>query len=155
MDNVLSKDQEPNLSIFHSNIRSVNKNFDNYLEVFRKCDKLPDIMAISETKWSDKSVESELIGYKFESVNSPTQAGGVALYVSNSFDYHIREDLNLGVNNCEDLWIEIEFNSQENKRKRNIIVAVIYRHPGPHYKQFSDALNKNFSLFSKQKIKLL
>ena len=112
-------------------------------------------MALSETKLSDTSVQPELPGYKFESVNSPTQAGGVALYVSNNFDYRIREDLNLGINNCEDLWIEIEFNSQENKRKRIVIIAVVYRHPGPHYKQFSDALSKNLSLISQQKTKAL
>ena len=87
LHHVLSKEQEKNLSLFHSNIRSVNKNFDSYLGVFRKCDKLSDIMALSETKLSDTSVQPELPGYKFESVNSPTQADGVVLYISNNFDY--------------------------------------------------------------------
>ena len=73
---------DPCLSIFHTNIRSINKNLNNLLEVFRYCDyRTPDIMAISETKLNENSSIPELPGFSFESNPSPTQAGGVGIYI--------------------------------------------------------------------------
>ena len=43
------------LSIFHNNIRSLNKNFDKLEEVFQNCSTLPSILALSETKLSSTS----------------------------------------------------------------------------------------------------
>ena len=64
----------------------------------------------------------------FLSVNyqkSPTHAGGVGLYLEETLQYRVRNDLLLEANKCEDLWIEIE-SKQANK---SLIVVVVYRHP--------------------------
>ena len=39
-------------------------------------------------------------------VNRP--AGGVGIFLSDKIEYFIRDDLSLGINGCEDLWVEIK-----------------------------------------------
>ena len=40
-----------------------------------------------------------------------------------------------------------------NSKYERLIIGVIYRHPGPHFKNFSDALEKNLSQLGQQKCK--
>lgn len=59
------------LSIFHNNIRSLNKNFHKIEEeIFINCTKLPEIIALSETKLNNDSTIPFLEGYVFENTNS-------------------------------------------------------------------------------------
>ena len=76
----------------------------------------------------------------------------------------MRNDISMQVDGCEDLWVELKVNqnkqgktelSENNKKRSSIMIAVIYRHPGPHYKKYSEALNRNLTLFSRQKIKVV
>ena len=76
-------------------------------EVFQDCSVLPPVIALSETKLSDTSATPPLEGYSFVHKNSPSAAGGVAFYISDTLKFNVRQDLCLSVDNCEDLWIEI------------------------------------------------
>ena len=50
--------------------------------------KLPDIIAISETKLSDNNpFNTSTPGYSFLSVNSKTSAGDVGIYVSENVNF--------------------------------------------------------------------
>ena len=55
----------------------------------------------------------------------PTKAGGVGVYISNQLNFTVNETLKLGVNVCEDPWLNISFPNL----KFPYIFAVIYRHP--------------------------
>ena len=138
-------------SIFHNNVRSANKNIPDVMEIFRKCDGLPSIIAITETKLNSSKSLPEFDGYNFENVNSCTSAGGVGIFVLDQFDYYIREDLSLGLNDCEDLWIEVNTRNDTHygiQKPESIVVSVIYRHPKSNYDKFSDLLEKKLAFLS-------
>ena len=46
--------------------------------------------------------------YTFLRKDSPTNAGGVGLYIKQSMQFRLRNDLSLNLQHCEDLWIELE-----------------------------------------------
>ena len=39
--------------------------------------------------------------------DSPSNAGGVGIYVKQYLNYRLREDISLNAPKCEDIWIEI------------------------------------------------
>ena len=84
-------------------------------------------------------------GYSFENVDSTTSAGGVGIFIADDIDYIIRDDLNLNVGDCEDLWVEIQTKDHRGHKnyRENIVIGLIYRHPRTHYNKFSEALEKN------------
>ena len=50
------------------------------------CKEMPSVIAISETKLSDDNLSNVAIhGYKFISKHSPTNAGGVGLYIKKRY----------------------------------------------------------------------
>ena len=67
------------LSVFHANMRSLPKNIDNLRELFNGCAKLPDIIAITESKVNSKTDKKllKIEGYKPFKDDSKTSAGGV------------------------------------------------------------------------------
>ena len=72
-------------------------------------------MAISETKLNENSASNISIpNYCFLRNDSPSNAGGVGIYIEESFKFRIRKELSLNISNCEDLWIEIETNQPTN-----------------------------------------
>ena len=62
----------------------------------------------------------------------PTNAGGVGLCVKNGLKYSIRNDLNLHLPFCEDVWIEVK------STKQSSILSTIYRHPNSDVTNFQD-----------------
>jgi len=100
-----------------------------------------------------------LIGYSFERKDSPTASGGVGLYLSDSLQYTIHEDLSLNLPHCEDLWIDIKVNqsspfSKSNPNNiQNLIIGVIYRHPGRKYDDFREKLCNQLLLLNEKKMK--
>ena len=91
------------------------------------------IIGLTET-WlsSDSNQPFALDGYDFIVNNRPNRAGGgVALYVSQSFEFIIRDDLNSMNNNVESLFIEIIIPGN-----KNIIVGIIYRPPSSNSNDF-------------------
>ena len=49
-DNHLGR-RNSELSIFQANVRSLNANLDSICDVFQNCEQLPDVLAITETKY--------------------------------------------------------------------------------------------------------
>ncbi len=138
------------LTIFHNNICSLNKNFHKVEEIFQNCSFLPSILAFSETKLHDLSIIPPLKGYSFIRMDSPSSAGGVGLFVSDTLKYSLRPDLALQVDHCEDLWLEIFPHCDNKLDNKSIVVGVVYRHPGKTYETFCDrfcaqldSLNRN------------
>ena len=133
------------ISVFHNNLRSMNKNMDSVSDIFLNCRNPPEILAFSETRLNSKSNIPIIEGYHpFEGIHSPTAAGGVGAYISNKIDYSIRNDLSLNLKGCENIWFDIG-------GKQSFVVGVIYRHPKQKYNQFRNSLCKSLDVLNKER----
>jgi hypothetical protein len=97
-----SKNCTKSLSSIHFNIRSLQTIFDQLSDHLSTFDRIIDIIAISETRLNDKSVSDiDLPYYDLYQDNSPTMAGGVALYISKHLKAIHRPDLKLQMQSVE------------------------------------------------------
>ena len=82
------------ISIIHINIRSLQKNLDFLQEFLRLLPNMPKIICLSESRINQKPlINLDLPNYKLEHIDSPTPAGGVAVYVSNELRIEIVSNL--------------------------------------------------------------
>ena len=137
ISNILAMNKKNDLSIFHLNTRSLAKKKENVEDFVNLINCKPEIIAISETKInSNSTVNFSIPQYFFLHINSKTNAGGVALYIKENIRLNARNDLNVQVEKCENLWIEIE----QKPHSKKLIVGVIYRHPTYDFKTFENKL---------------
>ena len=135
-----------NFSAFHLNIASMSKHFDelNTLLSLLQCNF--SIIGISETRFQrnrEPILDFSIPGYCSVSTPTESSAGGVLLYVSDSFAFKPREDLSQCLylpKFLESVFIEIII-----PNKPNIIVGVIYRHPSMSLKSFNSDFLRPFS----------
>lgn len=147
------------LTIFHGNVCSLRKNIEKISETFQNGTKMPDILGVTETRVKDVTNDIELDGYVFEYTSPDGQAGGAGIYVANYLEYYLRDDLKLGIDRCEDVWIEIVSRKNNGHTKfktiENLVVGMIYRHPGSQYSSFRDKLCSNIDKINQSKRKLV
>ena len=101
----------------------------------------PDIIAITETKIKKENLgfNVALENYDFVHSDSPTNAGGVGLYIKKSIKHHLKCKISLNCRAVEDVWIEMKIG------KKSFTVGVIYRHPvntTAHIEEFNNSLNE-------------
>jgi len=126
------------ITLCHLNMISLVKNIDKLEEFLSEFTCKPDIICISETRTNDKNIASiSLLGYLFYCNNFSTKAGGASIYVTDSISCQEITDLRLNLQDCEDVWIEVNVNNET-----TLVVGTVYRHPQPNYFEFSQALNK-------------
>ena len=70
----------------------------------------------------------------------PTNAGGVAMYISTTIQHSILTEVQKDTDGCENIWIKI--------KDSNVIISTIYRHPKNDLRKFIIELNT-----SREKIK--
>ena len=145
--------RSPAFTAFHGNLISLNKNIHLVEELFHGCDEVPDIIGISETKLNDNADHTILPGYKFEGMCSETDAGGVGVYINNVYSYDVRDDLCINVDKCEEIWVEVHTSKRNSAppKNDNLVVAVLYRHPGSQYTEFRDKLCATVDTLNKGK----
>ena len=107
--------------------------------------KLPDIIAISETKLQAK-FNFCLNGYNFIQNNSSTKAGGVGMFIKNHINYTVTDEYNLNYFGCEEMCIKINMNHSTK------VFSVLYRHPKSNLVQFSESLENSLTILNKQKL---
>ena len=83
------------LTVFHSNVVSLKKNIFRVEDLFSECERMPNVLGVSETRVDDDSYLVELEGYKFEFCETPTAAGGVVIHIRKNLQYDVRDDLKL------------------------------------------------------------
>ena len=95
-NNILSKDgqSDSNFLILHLNFRSLRNKVD-YLTLLLANLKINfTVIGISETWLQNDSHDVDMIGYEFIHKNRPDRSGGgVGLYLSNNYDFQVRDDL--------------------------------------------------------------
>ena len=117
----------------HTNIQSLNHNFDPLEQLCTDLDFTPDIIAVTETwnsnKSKDKFIPKKLPGYdKYNGIQGTTLKSGCGFYIREGLKYIDRKDLDLqhydDLNEFQCKFIEIIHD-----KKSNIIFGVVYRHP--------------------------
>jgi len=99
------------LSYFHFSVCSLAKNKYKIDTFFSMCNVSADFIAISETKLKLKCCTNiQIPNYSCVYVDSLTNAGDVGLYVNTTLQYTVRQDLELPIDGCEDLFIEVKSN---------------------------------------------
>lgn len=133
--NKLAKD----LTLLHLNIRSLIKNMDGLHQLLCKLPIEPEIIFLTETRLNSKSNLGfvQLDKYSFVKKNSFSSAGGVGMYVKNSLDFNLREDISLHSVAVESVWGEVNLTNSN-----GIIVGVVYKHPNTSIPEFSDLLKE-------------
>ena len=115
------------LSILHTNIRSLFLHHDELASLTDLSKKSFDVFGVSEM-WH--SVQNPIVtnidieGYKFYKTKSLSQNGGVGLYVKTSLISTPCNELSFKCKEFETIWVEIEV-----KDKKNLFFCCAYRHP--------------------------
>ena len=127
--------------IAHVNVRSLYPKFDE-ISLLLTGSSL-DVLCLSET-WLDETISNSQIGipgYIIERNDRNRQGGGVMMYIRESIDYHLRDDIASCPSICiENIWIEIKL-SQD----RRCLVCCLYRPPSAstaYYNAILDTLDK-------------
>jgi len=138
-------------SIFHLNIRSTPKNFDKLIPTLHTSGTTFDILALSETWLKPLNAECYgMEGYTHEFMTRNNRpGGGVSLYITDTWNYKIREDFSIITNEYEMLWIELDKDSTNSNS--NIILGVIYRIPGTNPNDFNSKLQEIITKISNEK----
>ena len=101
-------DSDQSLFVMHINTRSLQHNFENLNDLLLQMKFQPDILCVSETKNKiSPLINKSLPGYEFFHVDSPINAGGVAIYISKQLKYDLIYDFNLDLLSCEVIWINV------------------------------------------------
>ena len=145
MNNVLINAGPKALSMLHCNIRSLPKNMTLLDDMLCSIDKRPDILSITETKLNSNTITNvDLPNYNFYHTDSPTPAGGAAIYIKRTLKSIPRPDIILNIKLVETCWAEID----PCNGKKHILVGCIYRHPSANVDEFKASLEETIKMNS-------
>ena len=139
------------LSIFHLNIRSLNKNYHELYCFLQSLNIEFDVLVSSEIWLTNLELFSNIFaGYTFY-YDAPclSTVGGVGVFVKNDYSCTVIDNLKISTSNCnkvENIWIKIS------KDKLKFIIGAIYRHPNHNIHEFATMLESNLCSISKHVI---
>ena len=97
-------------------------------------DSTPDIVTITETRLSCNSISNlDIPKYNVFHTDSPTPAGGAAIYVNKDLKAIPRPDLKIDLPLVESCWVEID----PNNNRKHIMIGCIYKHPPANVEEFT------------------
>ena len=158
LKNNLNLNKAENFSIFHSNICSLQGNFDKLETLLDNLEHQFDVIALTETWQTKENVNFTpgiLSGYqKCEGLAGLSKKGGCGVYIKDTIPYITRPDLSKNIKNkqseFEVLWIEII-----SPKKENILIGVVYRHPKQKDKEFLEYLDNTLQKTKKENKKII
>ena len=154
--NMEIKKTPEDILLIHVNARSLCKNYDSIVDTLAELKKHPSIIFVTETKLHDSKIDTQkdqiiIEGYSTPLLNnSPTNAGGTAIYVSNNLTSIERRDIKFNYPDCEACFVEIECESPN----QNPIFGALYRHPGKYARPFTSYLGEFLENFTARGTKL-
>lgn len=141
IDNITLEKNKYGLFLIHLNMRSLHKNYDGLCHLLSSLPASPEVICISETKIKNEPLSNiTLPGYSFINVPSPTNAGGVGVYVSQKCYHKQISSYNIVLQGCENLWLTIECPYT----KISFVIGIIYRHPNSSIMDFCDSIDEIF-----------
>ena len=94
----LNKAMANDLFMAQINIRHLQKHYESLKEFLNSFDKTPDIICISETRLKQGPlINVNLPGFHLLHNDSPTTAGGVAIYIAASIAFKYLPDLKIDI----------------------------------------------------------
>ena len=134
------KPNRNSLSIVHMNIRSISKNYDNFVVSLDSINLKFDVIAISESWLKNSTLDIYFPGYiSYHSIRPSRSGGGTALYIKN----HLVSSLIIGTTvNSDDIecvFAEIRHNNGK------VVVGSIYRPPNGNVSIFQHELCSKLS----------
>ena len=155
LNSLLSKKGEGDLFALHMNAVSLVSHFDEIDSLINaKTSISPDILCISETRLKDEKMgfQSDFVSlpeFNLLCDNSKTSAGGVAIYIKNTFRFSAKYEFKLDVPDCESLFIELDLMDDVTLgNTKSILIGCVYRHPRPNTMDFSEKLTNVIELYS-------
>lgn len=135
-------------SSFHLNIRSLSKNYDEFVHFLHTLKHTFTVIALSET-WLSEDTKDFFKLTNYQSCHYVRQArpgGGVSLFIHNDFEFQLRNDLILNSENreIESLFVELAGTSGG----KNVIIGVIYRPPDSCIRHFIESLSTTLDLIN-------
>ena len=107
INNAIAKAGPKAISMFHCNIRSLQKNLAFLEDFLYSLDERPEILAITETRLNANSVcYVDLLNYELYHTDSPSSAGGSAIYITNTLKSIPRRDIKFNMQLVESCWVE-------------------------------------------------
>ena len=147
----LDKIDESQLSLFHLNVKSISKHYDELELYLNSLNFKFSFIGLSET-WLDDNKEEfyDLKGYS--SVNryrKDKKGGGVSLHIRKDITFILRNDLDYFDSEMETVFIEIDkciFDTDS-----NIVIGVIYRMPNSSVDVFNDRISDVMNVIQKER----
>jgi len=146
-----ASDHSTDISIFHMNIRSLNKNKAKLHNFLSTLNISFDVIVLSEIWNCNLDLYKNLFsGYTFYyDVPAGSSIGGIGVYVNKKFSCNVRDSLRLKTsagNMAENIWLELC------NGKQNYVVGAIYRHPNQNINEFTEILETNLDLLSNSRV---
>ena len=136
-----------NFSLFHMNVRSLNKNSEELCQFLGSLSHNFDVLVLSEVWACNITLYSNLLpGYSFYyDLPLASDVGGVGLYVKSSLSHCINDMYKIpSSSDCpvENLWVEVT------KGSNRYIIGGLYRHPGYKINNFIGKLDSSLAQIS-------
>ena len=97
-------------------------------------DSRQDIVAITETRLTSNSISNlDIPKYNVFHTDSPTRAGGAAIYVNKVLKAIPRPVLKIDLPLVESCWVEID----PNNNRKHIMIGCTYKHPPANVEEFT------------------
>ena len=124
-------------SIFHMNIASLSKHYDELRVLLTQLKHDFSIIGITETKFQSNNppTNCDIPGYTFKHTPTEGEKGGALLYIPNHFQFVERLDLDTLAYKSKEL--ESKFIEIIQSKDKNILVGCIYRHPSMSVEEFN------------------
>ena len=148
------KSNKFNFSLFHMNIRSLNKNGEELCQFLSTINLDFDVLVLSEIWSNNVTMFNNLIsGYNFYyDLPVAGNVGGVGIYVRSDLSHNIIDNYKIANSKecqVENLWMEVT------KDCSKYIIGGLYRHPGSKINDFIDKFDSKLSHISRSKLPCL
>ena len=112
------------------NVRSINKNFDDFPSYISNLYTIPDVIILTETRFSQGiTITDNIAGYiTFNSTRSEKSGDGVTVFLKIILDCCITEIIKASLKSIES--VHIKFHAS---RSKNINIIAVYRPPYYHH----------------------
>jgi hypothetical protein len=130
--------ENSNISLINFNIRSFNKNIDNFTAVLNSLCFVPDDIVLTET-WltNDNKIYANIDNYKsFHTIRESGRSGGVSIFYKSCIDVEFVDSLSVCNKTIETCTVKIKLN------KEILIIVGIYRPHSDSIENFSFVLNR-------------
>ena len=143
--NKLLNENRKSLSIFHLNIRSLKKNFEDFKYFLNELNFEFKIICLSETWCQSDELTNSLYNIPNyvarHQIRKHSKGGGVSIYIHKSLMFKMRPEISINNEHIESLCVEIL-----NEKKRNSFINVVYRRPSGDYRKLHKYLKEILKL---------